>query len=472
MAASVLVKTCLLGALALLSTEVVADTNPCAATGMTPYDYSQALCMSFVFYEAQRSGPLPSNNRVPWRGDSALNDGSDVGHDLVGGYYDAGDLVKFGFPAAFTVTMLSWGYLEFTNGYNRAGQAEYLRATIKWATDYSIKCHTNYDEYYGQVGNGHIDHALWGAPEYMTMERPSYKIDEQNPGTDLAAEVAASYAAASLVFKDVDSAYANQLLTLARELYEFADKFRQTYDVSIPDAYDWYRSWSGYGDELVWAGLWMFKATGDNNYLTRARGHWAEFNFQYSAAYQFSWDDKKAGVYALFWQLDGSQTYLDHLNTYFNYLKYTAPYTPEGLVFLDEWGPNRHAANVAFLHLWAAKYGVDADVNRQWAREQMNQLLGANSRYHTSFVVGFGPIYPQRPHHRASSCPDPPEVCDYGWAYSQTGPNPHVLYGGLVGGPAANGDYFDDRTLYEQNEVGLDYNAAFSGALAALVEIS
>ena len=35
-----------------------------------------------LFYEAQRSGPLPADSRVPWRGDSALNDA------VVGGYYD------------------------------------------------------------------------------------------------------------------------------------------------------------------------------------------------------------------------------------------------------------------------------------------------------------------------------------------------------------------------------------------------
>lgn len=42
------------------------------------------------FYDAQRSGKLPSNNRVPWRNDSALDDGKDVGLDLTGGFYDAG----------------------------------------------------------------------------------------------------------------------------------------------------------------------------------------------------------------------------------------------------------------------------------------------------------------------------------------------------------------------------------------------
>jgi endoglucanase len=33
--------------------------------------------------------------------------------DLVGGYYDAGDNIKFGFPMAFTTTMLAWSVLEF-----------------------------------------------------------------------------------------------------------------------------------------------------------------------------------------------------------------------------------------------------------------------------------------------------------------------------------------------------------------------
>lgn len=38
-------------------------------------NYKEALTKSLIFLEAQRSGKLPSNNRVPWRGDSALDDG-------------------------------------------------------------------------------------------------------------------------------------------------------------------------------------------------------------------------------------------------------------------------------------------------------------------------------------------------------------------------------------------------------------
>ena len=52
-------------------------------------------------------------DRVPWRGSSALNDGSLAGVDLTGGYYDAGDNVKFGFAMAFSMTLLSWSVVEY-----------------------------------------------------------------------------------------------------------------------------------------------------------------------------------------------------------------------------------------------------------------------------------------------------------------------------------------------------------------------
>ncbi len=46
------------------------------------YNYNEVLEKSLLFYEAQRSGYLPDNNRVEWRRDSALGD------LIPGGYYD------------------------------------------------------------------------------------------------------------------------------------------------------------------------------------------------------------------------------------------------------------------------------------------------------------------------------------------------------------------------------------------------
>ncbi|MGB3614102.1 MAG: glycoside hydrolase family 9 protein, partial [Elainellaceae cyanobacterium] len=82
-----------------------------------PFNYGEALQKSLLFYDAQRSGPLPDDSRIEWRGDSALADGADVGVDLSGGYYDAGDHVKFGFPMAGSMTLLSWGALEYKESY-------------------------------------------------------------------------------------------------------------------------------------------------------------------------------------------------------------------------------------------------------------------------------------------------------------------------------------------------------------------
>ena len=57
--------------------------------------------------------------------------------DLVGGYYDAGDNVKFGYPMAFTSTMLSWSCLEF--GRFMGAELSDPKAAILWATDYLLK---------------------------------------------------------------------------------------------------------------------------------------------------------------------------------------------------------------------------------------------------------------------------------------------------------------------------------------------
>ena len=115
------------------------------------FNYGEVLKLSILFYEAQRSGKLPKNNRVKWRKDSALNDKGENGEDLTGGWYDAGDYVKFGFPMASSVTVLAWGLVEYKKAYQAAGQYDKALYSIKWATDYFIKAHTKKEEFYGQV---------------------------------------------------------------------------------------------------------------------------------------------------------------------------------------------------------------------------------------------------------------------------------------------------------------------------------
>ena len=131
----------LLLAAALLLCVVSASAWPSwprrAASGQL-HDYRDALSKCILFFEGQRSGRLPASQRAAWRGDSGVSDGKAAGVDLEGGYYDAGDNVKFGFPMAFTTTMLAWSVLEFGDEMPREERGHAADA-VHWATDYILK---------------------------------------------------------------------------------------------------------------------------------------------------------------------------------------------------------------------------------------------------------------------------------------------------------------------------------------------
>ena len=71
--------------------------------------------------------------------------------DLVGGYYDAGDNVKFGLPMAFTITMMSWSIIEYGKQMAANGELGHALEAVKWGTDYLIKAHPEPYVLYGEV---------------------------------------------------------------------------------------------------------------------------------------------------------------------------------------------------------------------------------------------------------------------------------------------------------------------------------
>ncbi|CAF1040180.1 unnamed protein product [Adineta steineri] len=439
-------------------------TNTTEGHGKSRYDYGEVLGKSLLFYEAQRTGKLPPNNRIKWRGDSMMMDTGNNGEDLTGGYFDAGDHVKFGFPMAGFTTVLAWGAIDYEDAYIHSGQIEYIRQAIRWSTDYFIKAHTSQYEFYAQVGDGHDDHAIWSRPEDWTKPRPAWKLTPQQPGSEVLAETAAALAAASIVFRSVDPNYQSILLSHARQLYDFANQFRGNYTHSIPHITDFYNSWSGYGDELGWSAAWLLRATGDQRYQADVDQHYAEFGLT-KLPLEFSWDNKIAGLQILMAKITNNLSYRVQAENFCNYVVRQAPKTPKGLVFLQPWGSLRHASNVAFLCLQASEMNINKQQYVDFATQQINYILGDSGR---SYVIGFGQNYPQRPHHVSSSCPDRPAVCNWD-AFSDPNPNPQLLIGALVGGPDENDNYEDRRDDYVMNEVTTDYNAGFQSVVAGLL---
>jgi hypothetical protein len=275
-----------------------------------------------------------------------------------------------------------------------------------------------------------------------------------------------------MVFSKTDPAYSTELLDHATALYAFADKHRGKYSDSIPNAAEFYNSWSGYQDELVWGAIWLYRATNDVTWLQKARTEYESLpddgQGRKSFTWTLSWDTKNYGCYILMACLDDSPSYrsdaerwLDFWNTGFKGRR--IPYTPGGLAYLDPWGSLRYAANTAFCALIYAKHiGKSADGYAEFAHNQIDYTLGSNP-LGRSYVCGFGINPPVNPHHRNA------HGSSSGSIHEPTR-NRHVIYGALVGGPNAKDIYYDDRSNFTANEVALDFNAGFTGALAGLYE--
>lgn len=450
------------------------DTGNLSATGdgyegtvgTGDFNYGEALQKALIYYEEQRSGDLPDTGRVSWRGDSGLEDGSDVGLDLTGGLYDAGDNVKFNLPMAYTSAMLAWSLYEDEEAYIESGQYEYICDTIRWVNDYLIKCHPEDEVYYYQVGDGNVDHSWWGPCEVMQMERPSYCVTVDNTGSCVVGEAAASLAAASVIFAETDPEYSGLCLSHAESLYAFAEKTKS--DSGYTAANGFYNSWSGFYDELSWAGIWLYLATDDEDYLDKAIEYWDENEHDYK--WTMCWDDVSTGAALMLARITEDDKYSDWMENNLDYWTVGVngekiTYTPEGLAYLDSWGVLRYATTEAYIALlyadWEGCSDEKAEIYFEFAESQINYALGSTGY---SYMVGYGDDYPQHVHHRTAQG----SYCDN---MNEPSEARHVLYGALVGGPNQNDEYPDNVSDYSTSEVACDYNAGFVGALARLYSV-
>ena len=432
--------------------------------GTGAFNYGEALQKSLLFYELQRSGKLSGEERCNWRGDSALTDGADVGVDLTGGLYDAGDHVKFNLPMAYTGAVLGWSYYEDPKAYEESGQDIYLLSNLRWINDYLMKCHTEDEVYYYQVGDAGADHGWWGPCEIMTMDRPSFCVTREHPGSAVTAEAAASLAVASIVFKDSDPDYADLCLKHAKTLYRFADETRS--DEGYTAANGFYNSWSGFYDELAWAGAWLYLSTDDDAYLTNAEECYLKAGQDYNWA--MCWDDVHIGAALLLARITEDEAYTAALEKHLDWWTtgtsegQRIPYSPKGLAFLDAWGSLRYATTTGFV---AAVYsdweGCPEDKSKtywEFAVSQADYALGSTG---FSYMVGFGEDYPKHPHHRTAQGSLTNNM-------NEPAEHMHTLYGALVGGPDGSDSYTDEVNNYQCNEVACDYNAGFTGLLAKM----
>ncbi|KDP27644.1 hypothetical protein JCGZ_19649 [Jatropha curcas] len=460
------------------------------------HDYSQALSKSILFFEGQRSGYLPQDQRITWRANSGLSDGWTYNTDLTGGYYDAGDNIKFGFPMAFTTTMLAWSVIEFGN-LMPPNELRNSLVAIRWATDYLLKTVSQPNRIFVQVGDPNADHICWERPEDMDTPRTVYAVDAPNPASDVAGETAAALAASSMAFRSSDPGYADTLLRNAVKAFQFADNYRGAYsdNSDIRDgACPFYCDFDGYQDELLWGAAWLRRASYDDTYLSYIQNNGKTLGADENIN-EFGWDNKHAGLNVLVSKevLEGNMYSLESYKASADSFMCTLipesssshiQYTPGGLIYKPGGSNLQHSTTISFLLLVYANYlertsqsvncgnvNVSPSSLRQQAKRQVDYILGDNP-LGLSYMVGYSNNYPQHIHHRGSSLPsvkDHPEfiACKEGSIYfNSTNPNPNIHVGAIVGGPSNDDSYADDRADYKKSEPTTYINAPFVGVLA------
>lgn len=482
-----------------------------AAAAESSYNYAEALQKSMFFYEVQQAGKLPEWNEVSWRADSMLKeDGTDA--DIIpGGWFDAGDHLKFTLTNAYTASVLSWGLVQYKDAVKDAGLYDTYLKNLKWGLDYVQACDLG-DKVIGTIGDDAFDHVWYGSPEVYIRKYNLKTGTEDRPYDTITccttiAEMAAALAGGYMVFKDEDPEaaagyleHSKSLFKLANDVFDKAeaakkngdDETNANSDQGVQEKY--YstihnQGTDNYVDELFYAANWMYMATGDQSYLDLCEEKYIPIfpkenqsnDMKYT--WGFCWDDTTQAAALLYAINTGKQDWIDHISHHLEYWingygGKQVNQTPDGLSHLDQWGSLRYAENTA----WLAKVASDtvfkndptlADKYNNWAKSQMDYAFG-NNDLGLCYVVGMGDKNPVNIHHRGAS-----GIHDDHWNALGTDMDEggkwqteyaHVLYGALEGGPNQDGSFKDDNGSYTNTEVAIDYNAGFTACLCAMID--
>ena len=229
---------------AFLATPIAAQTH----------NYSEAFQKALFFYEAQTSGDIPLDHRAEWRGPSATRDGSDVGRDLSGGWYDAGDGVVWTGNDCFGAMMLSWSVVRHRDVYISTGQyaialdrlreiSGYFKKIVQFDANGDIErlycgkgttrdtdedpspdgtaSSTSDNDRSEGCPNEVMDTTVGGSAQAV---RPSYWVDSHTGGADVAGALAYACASLSIALRNAgDTARADEFLALAKKVYAWGE---------------------------------------------------------------------------------------------------------------------------------------------------------------------------------------------------------------------------------------------------------
>jgi len=229
--------------------------------------YTTPLANTLYFYENERDGPnfiptpfrsaaghLNDQNAKVYLTPNMNNNGHFSGDltptgaviDASGGWWDAGDYLKFVQTHSYTVALMLIGLRDFPSQMGAASSSSNFTAEAKFGLDWLQKMwNDNSRTLYYQVGIGNgnaqttSDHDIWRLPQAddtyggctsqyrYICRRPIFINTAGGAGAqispNLAGRLAADFALCYVVFKASNPVYANQCLLSAEHVFDLAN---------------------------------------------------------------------------------------------------------------------------------------------------------------------------------------------------------------------------------------------------------
>jgi endoglucanase len=476
--------------------------------------YSQSLHNALRFFQDQRDGKdyIPSALRTA---PAHLNDqkgnvykppvfgmferikgdpepaGSVV--DVAGGWWDAGDYLKFVHTASYTEALMLLGVRDFYRQMGNDSSSSSFFQEARFGLDW-LQRMWNDDSatLYYQVGIGsgnsgfENDHSVWRLPQEDDAyggSDPKYRYIRNRPvllaapagskvSPNLAGRLAADFALCFSVYRTSDPAYANRCLLAAEHIFDLADT-AHTGELLTASPHDFYGE-SEWRDDMELGATELYIATRNGNLPQGLPHSDPAFYLKQAAVWAADYIHNEKG--------DGEILGLGNVSALAHFELYramTMPGTPSGLAvsaadlladlknnldhavglaakdpfgFGAPWGAGDTPTHGAALAVMASQYDYlthsrqfDA-YNRQW----IANILGENA-WGSSFIVGDGATFPRCIHHQVANL-----------LGSGSPPIP-ILAGAVVEGPIAKPDSGAPRGAKACPANGDDSFARFNG---------
>ena len=384
--------------------------------------------------------------------------------DAEGGWWDAGDYLKFVHTASFTAALMLVGLRDFPHHMGRDSSSSFVKEA-KFGLDWLQRMwNNNSATLYYQVGIGsgnsgfENDHSIWRLPQEDDSyggSNPKFRYIRNRPvllaapagakvSPNLAGRLAADFALCSSVYRTSDTEYANRCLQAAERIFDLADTSPQG-ELLTASPHDFYGE-SEWRDDMELGATELYLATRNpglpENLPHREPAFYLKQASDWASAYIHG--EKGSGEILGAGDVSG----LAHFELY---RAITMPGTPGGLAIspadlladmkknLDHavslagkdpfgfgawWGAGDTPNHGAALAVMASEYDslthskeYDGHI-RQW----IANILGENA-WGASFIVDDGTTFPRCIHHQVANL-----------LASGNPPRP-ILAGALVEGP-------------------------------------